>query len=87
MGALAVTPFELLGLVGVFIVARVVLTLQPVRTNSQGKSTTFAREYLDPFIYAGIAAFLLITFVARTYYIPSGSMIPTLQVGDVLLVN
>jgi signal peptidase I len=87
MGALAVTPFELLGLVGVFIVARVVLSLQPVRANSQGKSTTFAREYLDPFIYAGIAAFLLITFVARTYYIPSGSMIPTLQVGDVLLVN
>jgi signal peptidase I len=87
MGALAVTPFELLGLVGVFVVARVVLSLQPVRANSQGKSTSFAREYLDPFIYAGIAAFLLITFVARTYYIPSGSMIPTLQIGDVLLVN
>ena len=47
----------------------------------------FAREYLDPFIVAGLAAFLLITFVARTYYIPSGSMIPTLQVHDVLLVN
>src|SRR5579884_4238583 len=87
MGAIAVTPFELLGLVGVFMVARVVLSLRPVRAGSQGKSTTFAREYLDPFIYAGIAAFLLITFVARTYYIPSGSMIPTLQVGDVLLVN
>ena len=87
MGAIAVTPFELLGLVGVFLVARAVLSLQPVRAGSQGKSTTFAREYLDPFIYAGIAAFLLITFVARTYYIPSGSMIPTLKIGDVLLVN
>ena len=81
------TPFELLGLVGVFLAARIVLTLQPVRAGSQGKSTSFAREYLDPFIYAGIAAFLLITFVARTYYIPSGSMIPTLKIGDVLLVN
>lgn len=87
MGAIAVTPFELLGLVGVFVVARVVLSLQPVRAGSQGKSTSFAREYLDPFIYAGIAAFLLITFIARTYYIPSGSMIPTLKIGDVLLVN
>ncbi len=81
------TPFELLGLVAVFLVARIVLTLRPVRAGSQGRSSGFAREYLDPFIYAGIAAFLLITFVARTYYIPSGSMIPTLKVGDVLLVN
>ena len=77
----------LLGLVGVFVVARFVLTLRAVRTNTQSRATSFAREYLDPFIYAGIAAFLLITFVARTYYIPSGSMIPTLEVGDVLLVN
>ncbi len=87
MGAVAVTPFELLGLVGVFLIARVVLTLRPVTANSAGRSRSFAREYLDPFIVAGVAAFLLITFVARTYYIPSGSMIPTLQIGDVLLVN
>ncbi|HKU67138.1 MAG TPA: signal peptidase I [Candidatus Baltobacteraceae bacterium] len=87
MGTFALTPGMLLGLVGVFIVARAVLTVRAVRTNTQGRATTFAREYLDPFIYAGIAAFLLITFVARTYYIPSGSMIPTLQIGDVLLVN
>lgn len=77
----------LLSLVGVFIVARVVLTFRAVRTHTTGRATTFAREYLDPFIYAGIAAFLLITFVARTYYIPSGSMEPTLKIGDVLLVN
>lgn len=87
MGTFALTPGMLLGLVGVFVVARLILTYRAVRTNVQGRATNFAREYLDPFIYAGIAAFLLITFVARTYYIPSGSMIPTLQVGDVLLVN
>src|SRR5579884_3476495 len=87
MGAVAITPPMLLGLVAVFVIARVVLTVRPVRAGSAGRSTSFAREYLDPFIYAGIAAFLLITFVARTYYIPSGSMIPTLQVGDVLLVD
>jgi signal peptidase I len=87
VGAIALTPGMLLGLVGVFIVARVILTVRALRVPTSGKGTTFAREYLDPFIYAGVAAFLLITFVARTYYIPSGSMIPTLQVGDVLLVN
>jgi signal peptidase I len=87
LGSIAVTPVELLVLVAIFIVARIVLSIQPVKANSNGKSTAFAREYLDPFILAGLAAFLLITFVARTYYIPSGSMIPTLQIGDVLLVN
>ncbi|MDQ2872363.1 MAG: signal peptidase I [Candidatus Eremiobacteraeota bacterium] len=81
------TPTELLIIVAVFIVARVILTVRPVPANAKAKSTAFAREYLDPFILAGIAAFLLITFVARTYYIPSGSMIPTLEIGDVLLVN
>jgi signal peptidase I len=81
------TPYELLGLVAIFFVARIALTVRPVATASSGRSTAIAREYLDPFIYAGIAAWLLITFVARTYYIPSASMVPTLQVHDVLLVD
>jgi signal peptidase I len=34
-----------------------------------------------------LAALFLITFVIRTYYIPSISMIPTLTVHDVLLVD
>lgn len=87
MGAISLTPFALLSLVGVFIVARIALSLRPVPAGEASRARNFAREYLDPFIYAGLAAFLLITFVARTYFIPSGSMIPTLQVGDVLLVN
>ena len=45
------------------------------------------REYLDACIVAGLVALLLITFVVRTFYIPSISMIPTLAVHDVLLVN
>lgn len=87
LGSIAVTPVELLVLVTIFVAVRIVLSVRPVKAGSDGKSTAFAREYLDPFILAGLAAFLLITFVARTYYIPSGSMIPTLQIGDVLLVN
>lgn len=45
------------------------------------------REYLDAFIVAGLAALFLITFVIRTFYIPSDSMLPTLHERDVLLVN
>jgi signal peptidase I len=82
-----VTPQVLLGLVALFVAVRIVLSLRAVRAGSDGRSTHFAREYLDPFIFAGVAAYLLITFVARTYYIPSESMLPTLHVGDVLLVN
>ena len=48
---------------------------------------TVVREYLDAFIVAGLVALFLITFVVRTFYIPSGSMEPTLQIHDVLLVN
>jgi signal peptidase I len=81
------TPYELLAIVAVIAVARAVLSLRPVVAGSAGRSTAIAREFLDPFIIAGIAAWVLITFVARTYYIPSGSMLPTLQIHDVLLVD
>jgi signal peptidase I len=81
------TPSELLVIVAVIAVARAVLSLRPVVAGSSGRSTAIAREFLDPFIVAGLAAWVLISFVARTYYIPSGSMLPTLQVHDVLLVD
>ncbi|MEO6836163.1 MAG: signal peptidase I [Candidatus Tumulicola sp.] len=44
-------------------------------------------EYLDALLVAGLVALFLITFVIRTYYIPSVSMVPTLEVRDVLLVD
>jgi signal peptidase I len=81
------TPIDLLGLVAIILVARVALSLRPVTVASNGRSVAIAKEYLDPFIYAGLAAWLLITFVGRTYYIPSASMVPTLKVHDVLLVD
>ncbi len=49
--------------------------------------TVVIKEYLDAFIVAGLVALFLITFVVRTFFIPSGSMEPTLQIHDVLLVN
>jgi signal peptidase I len=81
------TPTELLAIVAAIAIARIVLSLRPVVAGSGGRSTAIAREFLDPFIVAGVAAWILITFVARTYYIPSGSMLPTLQIHDVLLVD
>lgn len=42
-----------------------------------------------PFLVASalVIAFLLKTFVAQAFYIPSGSMIPTLEVGDRVVVS
>lgn len=41
---------------------------------------------IETLIPAGIIALFIITFVAQLYKIPSGSMIPTLKVGDRILV-
>ncbi|MFZ0032211.1 MAG: signal peptidase I [Candidatus Cybelea sp.] len=51
------------------------------------RQLTLARSCLDGLIVAALAALFLITFVIRTFYIPSVSMVPTLQVRDVLLVD
>jgi signal peptidase I len=82
-----VSPLQLLGLVGVFAAARGVLTLRPVATGPSSQATAQVREYLDALIVAGLIALFLITFVVRTFYIPSESMVPTLEQRDVLLVN
>jgi signal peptidase I len=81
------TPQELLIIVAVIALVRIVLSLRPVVAGSSGRSSSIAKEFLDPFIIAGLAAWVLITFVARTYYIPTASMVPTLQIHDVLLVD
>ncbi|MBV9648001.1 MAG: signal peptidase I [Candidatus Eremiobacteraeota bacterium] len=97
------TPLQLFGLICIFAVVRLALSLRPAPVTVAGQSgeatdgvpaaapqasaLTVVREYLDAFIVAGLVALFLITFVVRTFFIPSGSMEPTLQVHDVLLVN
>src|SRR5262245_65857219 len=49
------------------------------------KST--AREYAESIAVAVLIALFLRAFVVEAFKIPSGSMIPTLQVGDHIFVN
>jgi signal peptidase I len=63
------------------------LNVKPVAVGHSGHAAAAVREYLDALIIAGLVALFLITFVLRTFYIPSVSMMPTLQQRDVLLVN
>jgi signal peptidase I len=44
-------------------------------------------EYAEAIIIAILIAFFIRTFVVQAFKIPSGSMKPTLQIGDHLLVN
>jgi signal peptidase I len=46
-----------------------------------------AREYLEAFVIALMLAIVLRTFFIQAYKIPSGSMEPTLLVGDHIIVN
>ncbi len=45
------------------------------------------KEYAEAIIIAILIAFFIRTFVVQAFKIPSGSMKPTLQVGDHILVN
>jgi signal peptidase I len=74
---------QLVGLICILGIARLALSAKPLVR----PSAVPLRGSLDVLIAAGLVALFLITFVIRTFYIPSVSMVPTLQVGDVLLVD
>jgi len=48
---------------------------------------TLFREYAEAIIIAMILAFTIRVFVVQAFKIPSGSMIPSLLIGDHILVN
>jgi len=51
------------------------------------KETSTWREYAEALVMAVLLALFIRSFVVQAFKIPSGSMLPTLQIGDHLLVN
>ena len=56
-------------------------------TEPPPRSSRWLREGIVVVVVAVLVAVLLRTFVVQTFYIPSGSMEPTLQIGDRILVD
>lgn len=53
----------------------------------QAKEKSVVREYAEAIIIAVLLAVFIRSYVLQAFKIPSGSMLPTLQIGDHLLVN
>ncbi|MBI5756741.1 MAG: signal peptidase I [Nitrospirae bacterium] len=45
------------------------------------------REYIESILIAVVMALIIKAFIVQAFKIPSGSMIPTLKIGDHILVN
>jgi signal peptidase I len=58
----------------------------PTKTDTLRKKSLL-REYVEAFAIAILLALFIRTFVVQAFKIPSGSMKPTLLIGDHLLVN
>ena len=56
------------------------------KKKGEARKSLFRVWIVETLLPAGICALFIITFVARIYRIPSGSMIPTLEIGDRILV-
>ena len=60
--------------------------LRKLKNEEPGEKSIFW-EYAESIIIALVLAFVIRTFVVQAFKIPSGSMEPTLEIGDHLLVN
>ncbi|WP_426624985.1 signal peptidase I [Leifsonia sp. McL0607] len=62
-------------------------TVRPRRSARSTGWKALLRDVVIIFVVAVLVSFLIKTFVARSFYIPSGSMENTLQVNDRIIVN
>src|SRR5499427_3479973 len=58
-----------------------------VATRPVSRQKSQFREYAEALLVALLLALVIRTFVVQAFKIPSGSMLPTLQIGDHILVN
>ena len=59
---------------------------EPSARSQPGRKSLF-REYAEAIVVAMLLAFAIRVFVVQAFKIPSGSMIPTLLIGDHILVS
>src|SRR5438046_6854806 len=59
----------------------------PALVRPAAKPKSQVREYAEALAVALLLALVIRTFVVQAFKIPSASMLPTLQIGDHLLVN
>ena len=62
-------------------------TTRPRRAARTSGWKSLLRDVVVIFVVAVLVSFLIKTFVARSFYIPSGSMENTLQINDRIIVN
>jgi signal peptidase I len=62
-------------------------TSDAVLASSVPRTKSTVREYAEALGVALLLALVIRTFVVQAFKIPSGSMLPTLQIGDHILVN
>lgn len=77
-------PTLILILAAGLLVVRIVVSRVGVLRSTWRRSIV---ETLDASIFAAVLSLIIITFVVQAFYIPSGSMEPTLQIGDRILVG
>ena len=58
-----------------------------MKNRQAAKQKSAAREYTEAIIIALVLALFIRTFIVQAFKIPSGSMLPTLLIGDHILVS
>ena len=80
------TPLTLIIIMIILLVVRFILKKDDkIKLTEESKKKWI--ENIDSIVVAGVTALILITFIIRTFYIPSSSMVPTLLINDYILVN